>query len=88
MSIRKHYKTKQTADIKSSNYNVGIQKSRYRSISNKISIIFKISQIMKLANNQRDRYNDNIFDLKVFSIGMKLSYVDIDHLKKVFVKEN
>ncbi len=86
MNIRKHYKAKQGGDIKSSSYNIGIQRSRYRSISNKISILFKISQLMKLANNQRDRYNDNIFELKVFSIGMKLCYVDIDHLKKVFVK--
>jgi|JI7StandDraft_1071085.scaffolds.fasta_scaffold223088_1 hypothetical protein len=32
---------------------------------------------MKLASNQRDRYNDNIFDLKVSHIGLKLCYTDI-----------
>jgi hypothetical protein len=32
---------------------------------------------MKLAHNQRDRYNDNIFDLKVTHIGVKLCYKDI-----------
>ncbi len=39
---------------------------------------------MKLAPNQRDRYNDNIFDLKVSHIGVKLCYIDIQQLKSVF----
>lgn len=39
---------------------------------------------MKLAHNQRDRYNDNIFDLKVTHIGVKLCYKDIQQLKCVF----
>ena len=39
---------------------------------------------MKLASNKIDRYNDNIFDLKINSLSIKLSYLDIDQLKSVF----
>lgn len=60
------------------------QRGRYRLIGSKISIIFKISQLMKLASNKIDRYNDNIFDLKINSLSIKLSYLDIDQLKSVF----
>lgn len=98
MSIRKHYKSKTQIsnsnnnissninEPKTSGFQLSSQKSRYRSISTNISIVFKISQLMKLANNQRDRYNDNIFELKVNSLGMKLCYIDVEHLKSVFVK--
>lgn len=41
-----------------------LSKDRYRLISNKISLVLKISQIMKIAPN-RDRYNDSVYDLEI-----------------------
>lgn len=96
MQIRKHYQMKvfnqqsnnTGLEPRTSYYNnQTINKGRYRSISNKISLVFKLSQLMKLAPNQRDRYNDNIFDVKVTELWLKLSYVDIEHLKSVFAKQ-
>lgn len=59
MNIRKHYKYNR-GSVEQSGFK-GSQKSRFRSLSNKISIVLKISQIMKLASNKIDRYNDMIF---------------------------
>lgn len=56
-------------------------------VGNDISIGLKISQLMKLAINGRDRYNDNVLEVKIFKLNLKLSYLDIEQFKGAFASK-
>lgn len=73
-------------EIKSSTYNAS-QRGKYRSLSNKINLQIKISQLMKLASNKVDRYNDSFYEIKIGQFSLKLCYGDIDQLKNFFIRK-
>lgn len=76
-----------SGDVRISTYNAPTHRGRYRSLSNKISLIVKISQLMKLATNKKDRYNDSTYEVKIGQLSLKLCYGDMEQLRKVFASK-
>jgi hypothetical protein len=60
-------------------------KEKYRAISHKICVGVKITALMKLDSNKKDKYFDYLYELRVDSLGIKLCYLDIEQLKAIFV---
>jgi hypothetical protein len=58
----------------------------YRVLSHPINIDMKWANLMKLASNGVS-YNDFIVEYDISDLFLKLSYLDIEDLKSIFVKK-